>query len=430
MAFDGEFVLFKKKIKQGQMTSALLPHPMIRCTPAFLLLSCVASSPNMGTYYSGWGNPSGMCPIAVCPNCTQPWQYNSGCGFNVSIVCTNCTNPLPPWSYYNATGGLYNACSYSSCQPCPAGQYNMGCSNASPGYCIPCQGLLPGNVWYVDSGYTCNQTNFTTGASWHSPFPTSSSWSPTPQISSSTIQRVFTTISSSISTVIRQSTHPFTITATVCAVNTSSPQYASIVSVVVPSNASTSAPPVACASCACVFLLSITQNNFTEFCPCLRRRRHLLSTSTKILAVGLVSKAPITLANLTLLAEPVSVALSPGFLILNATMLQSPLTFFEFVQLSQTSSTAGAGGALPWWEDFLIALAVVFAITGVALAIWSSQCHVITHPAMQSRFPYPGKSDLAFVTIEPEHLALRLPIEKPTRRSFVVPSVDTHQFYT
>lgn len=116
-----------------------------------------STAPNFGMYYNGTGNSSGFCPIATCPNCTNPWQYNSGCNFNVSMVCTNCTNPLPPWSYYSATGGLNNTCAYSSCQKCSAGYQNLGCSNTSQGSCTQCTGLLPGNYWVVSNGYTCSQ---------------------------------------------------------------------------------------------------------------------------------------------------------------------------------------------------------------------------------------------------------------------------------
>ena len=126
-----------------------------------ILFLIVSAAPNVGMYYSGPGNSSGICPIKTCPNCTNPWQYNSGCSFNISMICTNCTNALPSWSYYSATGGLINACAYSSCTRCSAGQQNLGCNSTSPGACAPCTNLILGNYWVSGNGYTCNQTAWT-----------------------------------------------------------------------------------------------------------------------------------------------------------------------------------------------------------------------------------------------------------------------------
>ena len=44
-----------------------------------------------GKYYSGTGGTISSCPVAVCPTNCRSFEFNSGCGFNSSGACVNCT---------------------------------------------------------------------------------------------------------------------------------------------------------------------------------------------------------------------------------------------------------------------------------------------------------------------------------------------------
>ena len=135
-----------------------------------------AQGPGAGRYYSGPGNSTGSCPISTCSySACSAWQYLSGCTFNSSGTCTNCTLPaVTPGYYYSATGELSNNCVLSACLTCPPGQMNVGCGPGNQGSCVSCAAsLTPGNYWVSNTPTVqCNQTQqtvcppgyYTTGA--------------------------------------------------------------------------------------------------------------------------------------------------------------------------------------------------------------------------------------------------------------------------
>lgn len=117
----------------------------------------MAGAQGANKYYSGPGNYTGYCPISPCTasDC-QPYQYKSGCTFNVSGTCTNCTG-IPQGKYFSGSGGgLSDSCVQAPCTACPAGKYNSGCSASSAGTCVVCSpGLLPANnYWTVPASAT------------------------------------------------------------------------------------------------------------------------------------------------------------------------------------------------------------------------------------------------------------------------------------
>ena len=103
-------------------------------------------------YYTGPGNSSGYCPISACTasDC-HAYQYKSGCSFNTSGICTNCTG-LVAGKYFSSSGtGLTDSCVQTKCADCEAGYHNSGCSAESAGTCIACSAdLLPvNNYWTI-----------------------------------------------------------------------------------------------------------------------------------------------------------------------------------------------------------------------------------------------------------------------------------------
>jgi hypothetical protein len=132
----------------------------MRLATLVALLFCYLNpveSQGVNKYYTGPGNYSGYCPIQSCTasNC-QAYQYKSGCTFNTSGVCTNCTG-LVAGKYFSSSGtGLTDNCIQSKCTDCQAGFYNSGCSASSAGTCVACSGgLLPANnYWTVPADAT------------------------------------------------------------------------------------------------------------------------------------------------------------------------------------------------------------------------------------------------------------------------------------
>ena len=130
------------------------------------LLGCcsLVSAQGNNKYYTGPGNFSGYCPISACTasDC-HAYQYKSGCSFNSSGTCTNCTG-LAAGKYFSSSGtGLTDNCIQTRCADCGAGFYNLGCSASSAGTCVACSaGLLPAhNYWTVpaDATVVCPYTN-------------------------------------------------------------------------------------------------------------------------------------------------------------------------------------------------------------------------------------------------------------------------------
>lgn len=132
---------------------------MVRVLMVWTLLNGafrIVDAQGAGKYYSGPGTTAGVssCPISVCSYAScQPWQYLSGCTFNSSGTCTNCTLPaVAAGYYYSGTGGLNNNCAVSACLLCPPGQMNVGCGPGNMGSCVACSTpLTAGNYWTANT---------------------------------------------------------------------------------------------------------------------------------------------------------------------------------------------------------------------------------------------------------------------------------------
>lgn len=136
---------------------------LVRCVALFVLVDFMfpmvgAVNPGIDKYYSGAGTVPGItsCPVTPCSSAScKAWQYNAGCEGTSNGTCTNCTLPaLVVGEYYTAKSGsgLANLCVKSTCQTCPVGFINKGCSGGDAGTCESCGASTPGSYWPVNTG--------------------------------------------------------------------------------------------------------------------------------------------------------------------------------------------------------------------------------------------------------------------------------------
>lgn len=124
---------------------------------ALLCIGCIekVTAQGLNKFYTGPGNVTGFCPIGQCSvgsaGC-KPYQWVSGCGFNLTGVCNNFTGVQPGYYFSGSSGsGLSNSEGVQSpCTSCPASQYNSGCSASSAGSCVTCNpAILPANNYWT-----------------------------------------------------------------------------------------------------------------------------------------------------------------------------------------------------------------------------------------------------------------------------------------
>ena len=102
---------------------------LVRCLVLVLTIRLASATvyPSAGNYYSTAGSSTSTCTVTPCPPCPNFWQYNSGCTFNSSGTCVNCTNGLAG-TYYTGNNGINPTCNTAVCTQCLAGFYNPTCS--------------------------------------------------------------------------------------------------------------------------------------------------------------------------------------------------------------------------------------------------------------------------------------------------------------
>ena len=115
-----------------------------------------------GQYFTGAGAYNATsCPYQTAPACPSG-QYRRVASGNILGVpdgpgtCLNCTNALPQFNYYSASGGYANQCPLSPCPQCGVGEYRVGCGGASAGACRNCSNAGPAQYYAGPGTYAAD----------------------------------------------------------------------------------------------------------------------------------------------------------------------------------------------------------------------------------------------------------------------------------
>ena len=151
---------------------------LVRCLVLVLTIRLASATvyPSAGNYYSTAGSSTSTCTVTPCPPCPNFWQYNSGCTFNSSGTCVNCTNGLAG-TYYTGNNGINPTCNTAICTQCLAGFYNPTCSSTSVGACVAAPAPPNGYYWGAPiNGVSLNPQTvaFCTGTNYNPSFTTTS----------------------------------------------------------------------------------------------------------------------------------------------------------------------------------------------------------------------------------------------------------------
>ena len=240
----------------------------------------------------------------------------------------------------NIAGTFGNADMLPSCQPCAAGKYASALTTS----CTACplhatsnagQGVCTCNAGYYGNGSSCKAC---------------------------TVCRkgfLLEGCGGNSSGSCLTTTPPLTTTAAPVV------KYVTIVTVVFPTNSTPSPGSVECTACIATYLLSITEANMTEYCPCSQRRR-LLTDNTETAVFGLTSKNVLTLSSISVPAA-LSVVLTPSVLLTNVSILTNSQLLLAFVsssgtQISSSQSDNTESSGVGAWVYVLLVLALVLTI--------------------------------------------------------------------